>query len=99
MTTRAEEHAAVSRFTFHMLSKLRANAWKGDWLDDDAESLLARAKEELSELEEALAALPRGPMQLRKIIREAADVANMVMMVADLCERDLEASAKEPSDG
>lgn len=71
--------AAIRRWSTVMLEKLDANKHKGDhWGDDDPRDLFARVEQELAELAEALSG-----MDGAKVYREAADVANMVMMVAD----------------
>jgi hypothetical protein len=64
-----------------MERKLRENEDKGDWRVCRAEYLLTRCGEERDELICAVVtkASPRA------ILREAADVANLAMMVADNC--------------
>lgn len=69
----------VAWFAKHMERKLRANEHKGGWLEDDHWDLFKAASDELSELNEAMSRPDD-----EKIIEEAADVANMVMMVADV---------------
>ena len=81
----------VRAFARAMEEKLRENDHKPGWKNDSDRSLLGRAYEELEELREECSALSiddggRG-MRLRTphtILGEAADVANMVMMVADV---------------
>lgn len=70
----------VLGFATLMEQKLRANdhkpGWKGDYPDD----LWHRAVEELNELHVAISQ----PTSVDNIGKEAADVANMVMMIADI---------------
>lgn len=62
-----------------MKLKLSLNAHKGGWQNESIDYLLRRLHEELRELDDGLA-LPRAD-------HEAADVANMAMMVADVWRR------------
>lgn len=93
--------AVVQHFAEVMESKLRANAHKGgrkEWKVEDASWLLERVRDEVKELELAMAemvALRTSPdldresrdkayALVKKDIREeAADIANFAMMVAD----------------
>jgi NTP pyrophosphatase (non-canonical NTP hydrolase) len=72
-------------FADAMESKLKENDWKGGWKNCDAARLLERVREEVDELAEAVAWERRGDNERAVIGREAADVANMAMMVADVC--------------
>lgn len=89
-----ETWPVVEAFSKEMESKLQDNIHKGGregWEDDYPEDLLSRLKEEVSELEEALRlrnSLPLGassPAMTSRITKEAADVANFAMMIADVC--------------
>jgi len=62
-----------------MMEKLQKNDHKGGWGHCDAEEILDRVEEELQELREAV--VLGDPS---KIYQEAADVANMAFMVADI---------------
>ena len=61
-----------------MEAKLRENDHKGGWQGDTATSLLKRLREETDEVEQALMA-----WEPELVLREAADVANFAMMIAD----------------
>lgn len=74
ITPRAE----VEWFAVMMEKQLAANDHKPGWHRDSLESLLERAKEELSELDDAITSGEDPEV----IIREAADVANFAMMIA-----------------
>lgn len=69
-------------FAARMEQKLSVNRHKGDrpgWLACSPEDLLARVKEEVAEVEEAIAS----GANPEEVWAEAADVGNMVAMVAD----------------
>lgn len=71
----------VDKWAKSMKLKLGCNAHKGNrWEYDDPRDLLARVREELDELEPAIHG--NGGV----VRHEAADVANMAMMVADAYE-------------
>ncbi len=72
----------VRAFGDLMEKKLNLNRHKGDrdgWIQDSAESLLGRCKDELDELRDAI----RRGASPEEIANEAADVGNFAMMVAD----------------
>lgn len=69
-------------FAEQMELALRANDHKGGWQDDDPLKLAERIVGEYAELEIALGGPLRREGWLR-VIAEAADIANMAMMVAD----------------
>lgn len=85
----------TERFRQAMVEKLEENAHKGGWSDESPRWLLTRVEEELVELRQAVdawnAATHRGypddicEARRRKVLREAADVANFALMVADVC--------------
>ncbi len=70
-----------------MERKLRENDHKGGWEDEDIEWLMERLTGEVAELSKALTTPNDGPLSERRrrsAVREAADVANFAMMVADV---------------
>jgi len=72
----------VDAWAKRMLDKLFENAGKGGpdgWEEDPPAELIERVREELEELVVAM----KKKRSARTIYEEAADVANMVMMVAD----------------
>ena len=71
----------VRLFAEAMELRLQANDHKPGWKDDTAEALLDRVDDELLELHMAVAANPGKTA----ILLEAADVANFLMMVVDVC--------------
>lgn len=77
---RRSELKAVRDFQGGMIEALRANAYKGTWQEGfTAREALRRLHDEVDEL---VVALEGDNRQL--IVREAADVANFAMMIADL---------------
>lgn len=87
----------VAAFALLMERKLRENDHKGGWQSESTAYLSRRCGNELKELREALAALHRDRMRgwppidaskraklIATIGREAADVANFAMMLADV---------------
>jgi hypothetical protein len=83
----------VARWSEPMAAKLRANAHKSGWLHDAPKVLLDRVNDELEELSEALAKVIESARagalsgyQVASLRADAADVANMAMMVADAVE-------------
>lgn len=70
----------VVAFANAMEAQLRANDHKPGWKHDSPESLRMRIYDEWMELTEALRSIPRNE---NVILKEAADVANFAMMIAD----------------
>lgn len=91
----AETLMTVDLFAQTMKDKLQVHHEKGQrgtWLMNDIDSLFYHARDELVELYEAVhvleAASYTGDLDMREssaasVISEAADLANMAMMVAD----------------
>lgn len=70
---------AIDLFAAVMKQKIRENIHKGDWIDEKFEGLDYKLREKISELIESIN-LNHAPMD---VVREAADVANYAMMIAD----------------
>ena len=66
-----------------MEQKLRENEHKGGWAGDSPISLWKRLREEANELMAEIVA--GSEIDPQEIAREAADVANFAMMIADVC--------------
>lgn len=85
----------VVAFANLMEAKLRENDHKGGWKTEDAEDLFGRLGAECVELSEAIglwriqddwrSAALHLPACRKNVAREAADVANFAMMIADVC--------------
>ena len=80
MINEIELRPEVQWFAEQMELRLRANDHKGGWLDEDNLWLWTRIGEEWQELHDALHMRPRNH---QAVIREAVDVSNFAMMVAD----------------
>ncbi len=80
----------VAKFAELMERKLRANDWKGGWINDDPAMLLQRLREEVDELDRALMYSEINPREVDvnvNAIDEAVDVANFALMIADVVSR------------
>jgi NTP pyrophosphatase (non-canonical NTP hydrolase) len=85
----------VAAFALAMERKLRENDWKGGWQNDAPEALLERLYDEAQELSIAQVQLEVRALESpdpahaasnrRRVLDEAADVANFALMVADVC--------------
>lgn len=69
----------VEWFAHQMIESLEVNDRKGGWDQEDRCYLLRRLREEADELQDALINGDRD-----YIVREASDVANFAMMIADV---------------
>ena len=78
----------LTHFLIAMQKELDANDHKDGWEGWDIEYLLERARQELDELDEAV---HDDKPSARRILSEAADVANFCYMIADN-----ECSARDP---
>ncbi len=72
----------IQRFAASMQERLDANADKGHWGRCSKSYLLRRLGEEKAELAKALSG-PSKKWEAQAIRREAADVANFAMMIAE----------------
>lgn len=77
-----ERWPSLLSFVECMVVKLDENSGKGGWSNDSPDSLLLRVFEEAVELTSAVKHETSDA-----VIREAADVANFAMMVADVVAR------------
>jgi hypothetical protein len=85
---------AVEWFAVRMEKKLRENDHKGGWLNCTLRYLLVRMKNERDELVAAIHKAKRHAgcdywrsEDAELVIREAADVSNFALMVADIARR------------
>ena len=75
----------VKRFAQEMERQLTENDHKGGWKKCDYLYLMSRLKEETGELHRAIQARFLVNIHAEKLItKEAADVANFAMMIADV---------------
>jgi NTP pyrophosphatase (non-canonical NTP hydrolase) len=73
--------AEVAAFAIAMERRLRANDHKGDWKDCDSAYLIRRLREECDELSDEVTLFN---LRQGRVTREAADVANFALMLADV---------------
>lgn len=78
-----ELRVKLRRFAQSMERVLRRNDDKSHWTRCGDEYLMRRLKEEVKELDDAIRADP-WPGKVEHVGREAADVANFAMMIADV---------------
>lgn len=71
-------------FATLMEAKLADNEYKGGWKGETPGYLMERAWEEMQEAQEALTVSADTPGYKMNLGDELADVANMLMMVADV---------------
>ncbi len=74
----ARDRATLEWFAGRMLAKLRTNRDKRPWTEADVEFLYTRLWQEVNELKEALLS-SKSP---DRVVEEAADLANVAMMIA-----------------
>lgn len=84
----------VRAFADLMEAQLKANDHKPGWKGDDPNALWSRLSDEALELTEEVGDSARDPILVGK---EAADVANFAMMIADVCGA-LSTPTKPPSE-
>jgi hypothetical protein len=98
----------VNWFAERMETKLQKNDWKGHWSECEDGYLSRRLGEESTELRSAVKLLRNYQKAsvkedinwaIENVIREAADVANFAIMIADNARRLLNPPSKAPSDG
>lgn len=79
----------VKWFSEQMEVKLQQNDDKGGWDNCDIFWLIERLKEEVAELEDALYNHINFADRRWEVVREASDVGNFAMMVADVARKRL----------
>lgn len=75
---------AINRFAASMKAKMLENSHKDGWLTMTADALLKRLSEEVLELTQAI----HYNVEETAVRREAADVGNFAMMIADNYKKD-----------
>lgn len=92
----AEINAVTDWFNLEMKRGLLLNISRPGWKGEPLEYLLKRLDEELAELKacslelrESIAPAGLSPGHHRQMIKEAADVANFAMMIADNSRREI----------
>lgn len=77
-----KQRYCVQRFADAMERQLVANDRKGGWVDEEEDFLWSKLLEEISEFRQVCAG-KNTPQRERRILKEAADAANIIMMIAD----------------
>lgn len=80
--TEGQQRKAITSFALAMMGKLQMNMHKGGWENDSPHALISRVYEEVSEVEDEAAMYGTQGFDIRKLVMECADVANMAAMVA-----------------
>lgn len=85
MTRPVTIRESLRNFVIEMEKVLRDNDYKGGWKAESLEYLIKRAMTELGELSDALLRYQHNDHQdnAAMVVREAVDVANYMMMIAD----------------
>lgn len=98
MTTDLKLRPSVRRFAEQMERNLRKHdrdRGRRGWIHDNPWDLFGRAHQELAELEAELPTFSRSG-NASNAYKEAADVANMAMMVAETAERECRGRGADP---
>ena len=80
---------SVEGFTTAMKQKLYKNIHKGIWTECSLDYLVNRLDEEVRELNDPIDQLDGSDESVFGVIDECVDVANFVMMIADVLGREL----------
>lgn len=76
---------ALQRFAEQMEHALRDNEFRGDWRDRTPADMMASLWDELYDLDDEVEKMSDGVGDTGRILKEAVDVANYAMFVADIC--------------
>lgn len=82
-----DEEKIVAVLSAAQREKLRENAHKAHWTEDSLTVLFGKLLEEVRELGLEIST-NRGKDRAKKVLREAADVANFAAMIADVVARE-----------
>jgi len=88
----------VAAFAIAMEEQLRVNDYKGGWRNCRLATLLGRINDELDELKSAVGEHME-EWDGHNVVKEAADVANFALMVADICVLGIARSKYAPEGG
>lgn len=75
---------ALKTFAQSMEIELRKNEFRGNWGEHDPEEMMAKLWDEVYDLDDQVEAYMNGNGDKDKILKEAVDVANYAMFVADI---------------
>ena len=77
------ESEKIDLFAKQMKENLKINSYKGTWTEESDDWLFECLDEEVKELEAVSSYGYNRKKRAEEILREAADVANFAMMIAD----------------
>lgn len=80
-----EMRPALKVFATRMEEELKKNDFRGTWKNEDPRSMMAKLWDEVYDLDTQLDKYNHGEGDPEQILKEAADVANYAMFVADVC--------------
>lgn len=83
MTIRQSIRYAVKWFASQMEIVLRENAFKCGWQSSTDSYLLKKLEEHYNDLQNLIYQNEKEPADPEKVIRQAIDIANYAMMIAD----------------
>ena len=76
---------ALRAFADEMEKELKKNEFRGEWRERSPSDIMASLWEELYDLDDAVERMYRGEGDRKEVLKEAVDVANYAMFVADIC--------------
>jgi len=76
---------ALRVFAERMEEELKKNEHRGGWKNQNPETMMAKLWDELYDLDDQVEGYLDGKGDREQILKEAVDVANYAMFVADIC--------------
>lgn len=76
---------ALKFFAKKMEEELKKNEFRGSWRDQNPEMVLSKLWDEVYDLDDQVENYLDGKGDRDQILKEAVDVANYAMFVADIC--------------
>lgn len=76
---------ALKIFADRMEEELRKNDFRGGWKKENPEMMMAKLWDEMYDLDDQVDHYLAGKGDREQIMKEAVDVANYAMFVADIC--------------
>lgn len=76
---------ALVFFSEEMEKELKNNEFRGDWRECSPSDMMVRLWDEVYDLDDEVEKLCDGVGDKKAVLKEAVDVANYAMFVADVC--------------
>ena len=76
---------ALRFFAQEMEKELKNNEFRGDWRECGPSDMMARLWDEMYDLDDQVEKVCEGKGDRMAVLKEAVDVANYAMFVADVC--------------